>query len=171
MDTVSGVQPVIDAAHFEMHRQYGFVTTLVDTSMANTEYIGLAFTTPAAPKHVHMMTAFATKAGASLQIIEGPTLSGGTAATAYNRWRDSTNAAAITNFKKYDSAGGDSISGGTVIWDRYAWSDKKSTGVLDRNSDELVLKAATVYAIKLTALADTNAGHIEMNWYEYNDVL
>jgi hypothetical protein len=171
-DPTSEALKMISFEHGEIHEGKFFILDLVDTNMANTNYIGISFTTPAAAAgRIHFIMAFASKAAAHLELIEIPqTLTNGTAATPLNRFRDSVNTSGLTSVKTYDSTAGDviTIGTGTIIHDLYAWSDRK-IGDKNRDFNEFILKANTSYAVKLTADENTNAGHIILNWYEHID--
>lgn len=172
LDPTSNALFITNFPHHKIHEGSAYLLDIVDTSMGNTEYIGVSFTTPAAVAgKIHLIMSFAAKAASHLDLIEIPqTLTNGTVVVPLNRDRNSDNESALTSVKTYDSTASDVITAGTgtVIHDLYTWADKK-TGGESRDTDEIILKASTSYAVKLTADAATNAGHIILSWYEHVD--
>ncbi len=167
-DITEGVV-TIDFPHHEIHEGDSYRADYTDTAMGNTEYIGIAFTTPTATTaRMHAFAMFSSKASAHLDIIRSPSISGGTALTAFNRAEFSTNTSAAANIKSYDSTAGDAITGGTIIHDLYAFAGKQS-GNEKRDDEEIVLKPNTVYGYKLIADEASNAGQVLLNWYEHAD--
>lgn len=162
----------ITLPHHEIHEEDSYVLELVDTVLDNTEYFGVAFTTPAATTtRIHLIFGFISKAASHIELIEEPeTLTNGTVITPLNRARFSSNNSALTNVKTYDSAGGDviTVGSGLVIHHLYTWTDKKHT-TKNRDDDEFILDASTRYAVKFTADAAANAGQIIVTWYEHRD--
>lgn len=168
-DGASDALSVIDFAHHEVHEGNSYKADIVDISMGATEYIGIAFTTPAAEAGlVHIIMGYVSKASAHLELIESPgVLTGGAALTAFNRDRGNANTSNVIGLKSYDSTvGGHVITGGTVIHDLYTWASKQ-IGDRDRDSEEMILAPATTYAFKLTADEANGAGQLKLVWYEH----
>lgn len=168
-DGISNALSVIDFAHYEVHEGNSYKADIVDTSMGATEYIGIAFTTPAAEAGlVHIIMGYVSRASAHLELIESPgVLTGGVALTAFNRDRGNANTSNVIGLKSYDSTvGGHVITGGTVIHDLYTWASKQ-IGDRDRDSGEMILAPATTYAVKLTADEANGAAQVIIVWYEH----
>ena len=168
-DSTSNALQVIDFPHHEIHQGDSYKADIVDIDMAANDYIGIAFTTPAAAVgRVHAIMAYVSKASAHLELIETPgVLTGGAALTAFNRDRGSAKTTKVTALKSYDSTvGGHVITGGTVIHDLYTWASKQ-IGDRDRDSEEVVLAPETTYAFKLIADEANGAGQLKVIWYEH----
>ena len=162
----------VDFAHHKTHEKKAYILSTVDIAMANNDYIGFSFTTPvAAAGRPHFVMKYESKAAAHIELIEIPqTLTNGSVAVPLNRHRDGGGASTLTDVLSYNSIAGDVIlqGTGTVIQDFYTWASKQIGGGA-RSDREMVLKPSTSYAVLLTADANTNAGHIELTWYEHVD--
>jgi hypothetical protein len=178
LDNIHLAPVVTDITHHQVHEEESFECSAVDTSMGSADTLVLAFKTPSAPKRVHLVVGYASKADAHLDLIEAPTwdASSGTLKTIFNRYRDSSSSSAILEDKTTGSfAANDAmienptnLAGGTIVDSSYNWSDRKTT-FADRGDSEFILKADTLYAARLTADTGTNAGQIKLSEYEHTD--
>ncbi len=169
IDDITEAVTIVEFPHHEAHEGDAYMAHTVDIAMANNDYIGIVFTTPTSTTaRMHMLASFSSKAMVHLDIIRGPSISGGTALTAFNRAEFSTNTSAAANMKSYDSTAGDAITGGTTIHPIYAFAGKQA-GNERREDDEIILKSNTVYGFKLIADEASNAGEIQLSWYEHAD--
>jgi hypothetical protein len=169
VDAMTNAKVGITYEHHELHEGDSFVLSVTDGSMAGTEYIGLAFITPASPKRVHMVAEWATLGVAHSEIIEGAVVTGGTAAVPFNRNRANITASAVTSCKTYDSAAGDTIGGGVTIHSAYAYSAKNQGSEGGRDAQEIILAPQTTYAFKAISDAGGGAITISLHWYEHTD--
>lgn len=179
-DPLAGAQVVISTPHHEVHEQCAFICDVVDTSMGLNDTLILAWKTMSAPKYMHFIMRFASKAAAHIELLEGPTWDNqsGAQIPIFNRARFGIKTSVVLEDQ---SSGGftatenmnanpTTLAGGTVVHDFYDWSDHKTTAK-DRDSDEIILKADTQYAVVLTADAAVNAGQLLLTWYEHNGTL
>ena len=161
---------------YAMHNCKFFMCEFVDGSLADNASLAIVFKT--GNDHYHILPQFALKAAGHLKVMENATWVASTGAQlpAYNRNRNcsasyisSLEENAIT--KAFVNTGNiisnpTTITGGTKIFSRYSFSDKKS-GVKQRSEEEIILATNTKYAFVLKADAGTNAGQIILNWYEH----
>ncbi len=168
-DDLSGAMMTVTDGHHDVHSETAYHAEIVDTTMLITEYIGISFTTPpAATARVHIFIEWGSMSIAHIELLEAPALANGSALGSFNRARFSDKATAVTNLKSYDSTGIDTIGGGTQLWAEYGFASFK-TGSRSASQDEWVLAPSASYAIKLTADANSNAGQIDLSWYEHPD--
>ena len=178
LDDMTDVVSTIDYAHHEVHGGSAYACTAVDTSMGATDTLSLCFKTMAATKRVHLLVEFATLGKGHLDIIQAPTgdASPGTLAPIYNRNRSSTNTSTLEEKQSTGSfivndnlnTNPTSLAGGTVVDTMYTFAASKSAGGA-RDTQEWILAAATLYAVRLTTDAAGNAGYIRLAWYEHTD--
>lgn len=170
---------VIDFAHSEIHKGNAFISDSVDTDMNEGDTLILAFKTMSAPTRVHMIVNFAAYTGGHVDVLEGPTWDNqsGILNPIFNRKRDvSMNSSGLLEdsgqaaFTATDNVilTPTSIAGGTTIHDLWGFGKKDKITSVGRDTNEIILKPDTQYAIKLTADNNTNKGHLILNWYEYN---
>uniref|UniRef100_A0A6M3J5Y7 Uncharacterized protein n=1 Tax=viral metagenome TaxID=1070528 RepID=A0A6M3J5Y7_9ZZZZ len=174
-DSLFKVPVTIDVGHHEIHDGDSFHVAVVDTVMADTETLIVAFKTPSGAKLSHMVFGWSIKAAGHVDLVEGPTwtTNTGTVIVPRNRLR-SGGTSTLTEDKTATpayTAGGvllnpTGLAGGTTITLGYGFASK-TAGNQGSHDTEWVLKAATAYAIVLTADANSNGGFIELDWYEH----
>ena len=118
LDNLFKVPIWIDVAHHEIHEGDSFSLYIGDLDAANTEQVQLYFVTPNTAELIHIVVSAYCSGQHVLTITEGITYTaGGTAGTARNRNRNSTNTSSCT-LRTGSDGGSDLITytGGTVIW-------------------------------------------------------
>lgn len=164
--------------HGEVHEGHSYNCTVVDTAMGNNDTLSLCFKTMAAPKRAHLVVSFATMGKGHLDIVEGPTwdASSGTLAPIYNRNRSSAGTSTLEEkqstgaFVVNDNlnANPTNLAGGAAVDTHYTFAANRTEGG-SRGLEEWVLAAATLYAVRYTADAVSNAGYLQLTWYEHTD--
>lgn len=145
----------IDYAHHEIHEgDHYFVKGWMD--LTNAQVFDFLATTPDTLKWAHMLVEFSAEAESHITIYEGTTTSAdGTAVTAVNRDRNSSNTAGLVVTHT------PTITGvGTQIASYKMGSSQKTGGTVRANA-ELILKQNTKYLIRITNDTALN------NWFDY----
>ncbi len=179
-DTVFQIPITIGVEHHEIHEGDAFHSGGVDTSMANTDTLILAFKTPPGTKRVHILHSFVTLTGGHLEIIEGLTWTNqtGTKQAILNRKREASmdSSGMLEDQAQAGFVASDNmilnptgLSGGTVIHTHYAYGEKNFFAGQGRGTEEFILKPDTQYAFRFTADAASNAAQIMLNFYEHTD--
>jgi hypothetical protein len=181
VDAVGGALIGIDYAHHEIHEADGFSCIAVDTSMANNDTLVLAWSVPAVdPKRFHMMFEWASKASAHVELIEDATWdhNTGSQAPVYNHHRETASSSVVEEDSTGAFAANNALvlnpttfsaAAGTVLESDYAWTSQSQKGNKSRGDNEWILADDTLYGLRLTADAATNAGWIKLFWYEHTD--
>lgn len=169
IDGMTNTLQTINYSHHKIHNGDTFEIRAVDEDLGDNDYLVIAFTTPAAPKRCHVFWRWNSKVAAHIDVISGPTLSGGAAAVIVNRNLSSTKTTAVTNATILNTDDGDSITGGTIEHHEYHFASKSTVGGYGRHEGEFILAANTTYAFRLTMDAATNAGWMVISWYEHTD--
>jgi hypothetical protein len=171
----------IDFEHNEVHRGDSYTVNLVDTSMADTETINIAFKTPNTTKYINMSIDWVTKAGGHLELIEAPTWTNqsGTSIAIINRNRVSSNSSGLlhdlttTTFAAASKVSANVTTilttNATTIDVSYLFGSATKGEAESRGHSEFILNADTQYVIRYTADGGTNAGFIKLIWNEYKD--
>lgn len=173
---------MIDYPHHEVHGGSSFRADFVDISMSNTDTLILAFKTPTGTKRAHMTIQFDTLVGGHLKVWEAPTLdaNSGTQQAILNRKRETSMTSSMlledtglgNPFTATDNviSNPTGLAGGTLLHEHYAWGKKeKFAGGGARDTEELILKPDTLYAVVFTAVGDSNAAQVFLDWYEHTD--
>lgn len=146
---------IVDYAHHEIHEgDHYFIKGWMD--LTNAQVFDFLATTPNTLKWAHMIVAFSSEAESHITIYEGTTTSAdGTAVTAVNRDRNSTNTAAlvVTHTPTVTNVGTQIAS--------YKMGSMQKAGGEVRGNNELVLKQNTKYLIRITNDTALN------NWLDY----
>lgn len=169
----------ISIEHHEAHTGEAFTTQAIDESMSDNDELIIAFKTPNTTKMTHLVIDLASKASAHIDLIESPTWSTSTGSQlpVYNVNRNSANTTDLledTGGSFLDSnnviLNPSSLSGGTIIPNGHPYAFA-ATGLggqtRSRGESEIILASDTTYAIRFTADAGSNAGHIKLRWYEH----
>ena len=154
----ASTRTVISSVHSRVHAGQAFMVYANDSNLGNGSTLNIKLTTGATSPHlifdVHGKLDFEFKCH------EGPTSSGGSASTIYNKNRASATASTLTAVGNTSS-----ISGGTIIIHDLVSEGHKAGGRVDFER-ELILKASTDYIFEITSLAGNNLVHINLEWYE-----
>lgn len=173
-DDIFAVPVVIDIPHHEIHEGDAYSVGVSDASANSTELVEIYFKTPAAATPQKRMHGIFERSGTgafTFEIVEGVTFStGGTAATAYNRHRDSANTSSAQTLLTGATTTSDIVtaSGGTTIWTETIGSGK-TTGGTSRGTEEWIFKSNTEYLAKVTSNAAAIGISLNMSWYEHTD--
>ncbi|KKK46671.1 hypothetical protein LCGC14_3162910 [marine sediment metagenome] len=178
-DGATGALETIEVPHFELHEGNAFICDGNDTAMGDGDTLILAFKTADTTRWVHLTLTGWSLAQSHIDVIENCswTTNTGTKQPLYNHNRnssltsnileDSTGTFGANNGMVLNPTG---LSGGTIIHHFDMGSGKKEEGQLDRGQAEFVLKQNETYAIRQTADAASNEGHIALNWYEHTSI-
>ena len=171
--------PRIDSAHHEIHEGDSYMAYNDELTMATTETINFAFKTPpAATKKIHMVIEYETLIGGYIEVLEAATWTAqtGTAFVPINRHRDSSNSSALlgdetttiftANEIAYDVTTILTTNASTIYLDRAPGAQNKKAHA-SRAMEEIILKSATTYVIRFTAVGNSNSGFIRLSWYEH----
>ena len=176
-DTKVKAPITIDVDHHELHEGEAFMAHAVDTSMAATDKLIMAFKTSDSARLIHMVVSGHFKAAGHIDVDEGCTWTAetGTATTIYNRERDGTfsssgilenaDQAAFTVSSAFvlNPTG---YSAGTVIHSDYTFA-QGPVGGGTRATEEIVFARDTTYFFVYTADGATNAADLELDWDEH----
>ena len=167
-----------DAPHAKMHEGDAYSASVVDTTLADTEFIDLCFKTPAT-KLMHMTFDYKSLTGLKLEIFEGATWDAqtGTAVPVFNMYRDSANTSGVLENRSTAAflASSELMSnpttpaGGTAILTDYLFGAANKLPEAGGSRVEQILKAGTLYRIRLTSTAANNSGQIRVSWYEHTN--
>ncbi len=187
-DQMTGVNIGIGYEHHEIHEGDMFSAHHEGHLPTNAnEETAVAFLTPAAPVHVHLIVSASANDESTFQIREDPTitLNQGTTQAPINRNRDSTNTSgmidrelvatgAISTFNVLE-ANNANLSGGTLLHSEVlAISGNppfaSMTNTATRDQREWVLAPSTEYVIIVTSdTANLTSHFIDLEWYEHTD--
>jgi len=166
-------------SHHETHQGDHYSAYQVDESMADGDKLTFTFKTPNTDKHIHILINFASKAGCHITIAEGATWvrkAVGDVVTIYNhRRQDPKESGILSNIAQTDFNAGmlmgtddQSLVNTTIIKADYIFGAANKGGGTSRGTAERVLLKDTQYAIQLETDGGSNAGFIELNWYEHS---
>ncbi len=171
--------PRILHEHHKIHEGDAYQAWNDELTMANTETINFAFKTPAsAIKKIHIVAEFSTLVGGTFEILEAATWTAqtGTAFTPINKDRNSSKTSELLGDETttvftageivYDVTTILTTNATTVDFIRATGKQNKETTAV-RARRELILKAATTYVIRFTAVGASNTGFIRLVWYEH----
>lgn len=164
IDPSTEAMPIVDYAHHEIHEgDHYFIKGWMD--LTNAQVFDFLATTPDTLKWAHMVVAFSSEAESHITIYEGTTTSAdGTAVTAVNRNRNSSNTPGVVVTHTPTVTGV-----GTQIASYKMGSMQKAGGEV-RGNNELVLKQNTKYLIRITNdTALNNWFDYLADWYEHTD--
>jgi len=164
---------------FELHAGDSFTAFNDELTMADTETINFAFKTPALTEgEIHMVVEYETLIGGYLEILEAATWTAqtGTIYVPINRDRNSSNQSLITgnetttlftaNEIAFDVTTILTTNAATIYLDRAPGAQNKKAHA-QRAMEEIILKAATTYVIRFSAVGNSNSGFIRLSWYEH----
>lgn len=164
---------------FELHAGDSFTAYNDELTMATTQTINFAFKTPAlTTSEIHMVVEYETLIGGYLEILEAATWTAksGTIYVPINRDRNSSNQSLITGNETTTLFTANEIAfdvtsvlttNATTIWLDRAPAVQKKAATSPRELSEFILKAATTYVIRFTAVGNSNSGFIRLSWYEH----
>lgn len=157
VDPTSGATVTMDFEHYQIHQgKYFSIGDFEGATLNDTiEFVVEVPDTVSA----HMNYYVTATNGASLEVYENPTYSGGSTTTPYNNNRGSSNTAQ-TVVKKNPTVSAD----GTKLFGEVAASGDEA-GAQERGQ-ELVLTGGNEYLFRLTSLAFSNILSFRQEWYE-----
>ena len=174
VDEVTSALIMIGYMHHEIHDGTAFMVSAGDNDIDLGEELSFSFTTPNTAARVHMHIFAACSLSATLEVCEGATVTvdSGSEVAPVNRDRNSGTASVLYSIETvpvvdYVSLGATITDDGTIIMTDSLGAGKTSdanVGIGDGN--EFILKQATTYAIKLTALVDNGIASLALYWYE-----
>ena len=163
VDDISGYLVQISEIHAQIHEGQFFTSTVVDTSVADSGTLEILMLTNGSVPHAR----FTAQSGGNsrLEIFEDTTVSAnGSALVAQNRNRLSANTATALVYS------GPTVTGdGTKIFDMICagGTGGNSAGGSGGMYEELILKASTLYLVRLTNLGgNSQPCGLIADWYE-----
>lgn len=154
----------LDFPHHKVHSGDAFSFQEI-LSLGSAEIGSYILTAPSTGKEAHLSFNAWGTFGFTMDLYEGSDATAGTAATPYNRNRNSATAAGLS-FSKAATGG---TTQGTKIATREAGSPTVA-GALEesaRDGSEWVLDQGVKYVLKLTSSAAANKVSVRLGWYEH----
>jgi len=155
--------------HQGTHFFAGYYWADVDTGSA-TVYLNLVVPAASGSKEIHARFEGTSSFNGTWALYEGASCSGnGTALTAYNSDRNSTNAATMLVYRDPTVSGA-----GTQIMSQVAGSDSSTPngsrmGDTAQRGNEIILKYATKYLMAFTTKTDNCRVSMAVQWYEESE--
>lgn len=176
VDPVSGSIQIISFAHHELHEGDTYLVCAKDADLDDGDTLSFAWLVPDTTREQHLVLEVSNTVGASITILEGPTVdtTTGTDVPIYNRHRRSANMSMLQHPNGLVSSiavkaiGG--VENGTVIESfniGAGGNPQQASGGSARGVSELITKANTVYMIIMIGLADNGSANMELDWYEH----
>jgi hypothetical protein len=164
IDSLTGSRPTIDSNHYMIHAGKSYHLISANASVASSSTCTIAITVPATGE-IHAYFGVSTNGPLKTEIYESPTISGGTAITAYNRDRDSTNAATLTAVKDptITTTGNVLLAIGRT---GTGGVGKTQIGGDSPITSEWILGAGKTYIYRITSQAAATAIDLGLDWYE-----
>lgn len=161
-DVISNIPVVMDFEHHQCHEGESFGVQYYSATVANIEF---ALTVPVYINTInspHLVVTLIAYGGAvQIDLYEGATFTGGTAMTAFNRNRNSTNIPGLTIKESVTITGA-----GTLLPHTFIAAAAEKQGDTSRVSDEIVLKSNTIYRVKLEEITAATRAVLHFKWYE-----
>lgn len=168
VDHITDALITVDHPHHEIHEGDHFFVNNYDSDVdtATPKYYRL--TTPDTTKWGHLVLSYSSTGAGLWEFFENPTLNAvGTALTAFNNNRNSSNTAGITAFQDTTTT-----SDGTLLWTDKTGADgiggTKSASTSGREM-ELILKQNEDYILKFTPDANDAKVVVQLSWYEHTN--
>lgn len=174
IDNLFNATLAIDVAHHEIHEGDAYSLTNTDSVAANNEVVQIYLIAPAVSvpqKRMHLVLNTSGTGAHTVTVTEGITFSsGGAAAVAVNRRRDSakTSASQTPKIGSDKSANKITYTGGTIIWQQDLGSGK-TAGSEGRGTTEWILAPNTEYIFEVASGATSTAIALSATWYEHSD--
>lgn len=171
-DAITDCLTFVTYPHKELHggKMWTVFDSSADLGAETGDLITIQFTTPTLASGkglVHAIFEGFCGAAYTFDLREAQTGggAGGSALTAYNHRRDSSNTHGMSFLK--DSGVG---TGGTVLFTKYfgAGVGSGTHGGVQRDNDEWVLKPNTLYQVRVYS-ANAAAAYVSMNFYLHSD--
>lgn len=164
-DATTGAALVMETVHHEVHEGEMFHAAYTNGSVANGANLDLQLTTGAKEAH----TTWEVFAGGqvTVSLYEAPTTSGGTAVTAYNLKRSSTNTptGAVAHTPTVTATGTVTLVNGRILPGGNSPQTRVGGGI--RSGAEWILKPATKYLMRVNnSSGSTIAVNCVLEWYE-----
>jgi hypothetical protein len=178
LDQVSQQQVVIESDHYELHEGGAFTAYIYDTDLDNTETLNICFKTADTDSYMHVTKAVFNTVRSLFEMLEAPTVTAGsgTDRDAVNRRRTSTNTATILSMAETPAKGKYTYNAtitndGTLLFAETigGGSGPSATAGATRGTSEWILKPNTIYAFRLTGLANDGNASIDLEWYAHPD--
>jgi hypothetical protein len=167
-DDITQVLSTIEYEHHEIHGGSSFTAHHKFPLVGSGAFAKMYFKSPASGPKAHMIASFSAKAEAEFQIRESATVSlSGTALTAFNRDRNSSNSSTCT----VRSSATVTMSG-TSLGTIQVGGGNGAQGFGGGGSGraEFILKVGTIYLFQVKSEAASNDVIIEADWYEHTDL-
>jgi len=166
IDASTHSMQVITYEHHEIHAgSHFFYTDSVELGSAGVQ--DYMITTPNTTKWAHMTFSATGSAITTVQLYEAGDRNGTTAQTIRNSDRNSLTASVLTLHKA--QSGG--TTDGTLIWTMKSGSASAQSraGLTANRSDEIILKQATKYILRVTSGTAANLTNVQLSWYEHTN--
>jgi len=165
VDSIVGAFHTIDVLHHEIHLGTAFFVsfkTVDATPLADNATLIFALTIGA--KAIHVISTGMIGGDGEKEVLEGSTITGGTATTVYNRNRTFLTATTVTVVRDPTVN-----AAGTLIDNQFipGGTGGQTLGGTSGPRNEWVFKPATVYAIRMTNRSgNVQPASLAVEWYE-----
>jgi hypothetical protein len=164
-DDLSGCPVHVDFEEHEAHEGHAFQADIVETLTESEVWIGTILTPDDPVLRAHVVMSISMTGEYEYELLEDVTSPvGGTAAQAINRKRESTKTSQLVL-----TGGLTSIGGFTTRLEYHhngSTQGRVTEGGGRRGDSEWILKPATLYAVRVTAIG-AGVMSLEMGWYEH----
>jgi len=170
IDKATAALEMIDYAHHEVHSGSHYYA-YKQATLANTEKLTIAVTTPNTTKWGHLIWKLSTSDAAVYDVLEDVTsIANGTAFTVLNNNRNSAKTSAMTILTASDAGADTAIAptGGTEIYAEAIKAGRRF-GEAKRGDAEIILKQNSLYLFRITSGANSNVTSMVLEWYEHTD--
>lgn len=164
-DETTGAALMIDVVHHEVHEGEMSHAAYTNASVANGANVDFQLTTGLKEAH----TTWEVFAGGqvTVSLYEAPTTSGGTAVTAYNMKRESTNTplSTVVHTPTVTATGSVALVNGRILPGGTSPQTRVGGGI--RSGAEWILKPSTKYMMRVNNTSgSTIAVNVVLEWYE-----
>lgn len=178
LDAATSSTQAVSYAHHEIHSGSAYALHATNADLDTADELSLSFKTPAGTKWLHVVPLVSCSSTARFEILEGPTITNdsGSDIVPLNRNRNSANTSGVYSIKATPIVNQANLDAtitvdGVAIHDELLGAGKNySGGGGIRDADEYVLASSTVYAFRITGIADNGVVSLEITWYEHTDV-
>ena len=176
IDASTSALETIDYAHHEVHSGSSYAAFTSNSDLDATDELIIAFKTPNTTKWFHMVAGFKNTSESLAEILEAPTITNGTGteSACINHNRNSIKTSGSLSIEASPTSGEYSVdptitADGTVIMADTIGTGKNKGLSESRGVSEYVLKQNTIYAFRITGVADNGNAAIILNWYEHTN--
>ena len=175
-DAATGALAIVDYPHHEVHEGEAYELSAIDVDLDTADKLTIAFKTPDTTKWLHCVVLASNSSASKLEVLRGPTITNGTGSdmVPYNRNHNSQNTSGVSSIKATPVAGQATLTptitvDGTAVHTQVLGTGKDKGSSGSRGDEERVLAQNTVYAFRITGLADNGLASLSVSYYEHTD--